>query len=459
MSPRKEKIRPVFEAQVEKLDAEGRGVARRDGKVVFIQGALPGETVTYEQIRNKPSYEIGIVKEILSASELRVEPACPNFGIGPGTCGGCVMQHLDARAQVDFKQTVLTDALWHIGKVTPESILPPIVGEFWGYRHRARLTVRNVAKKGGILVGFHEKSSSYVADMTECRILPQKVSDMLPAMRELVGSLTIAERLPQIEVAVDGDGHTALVLRILELLTVEDTTKIEAFAQAQNVDIWLQPKGPDSAYPMHPQARDRLKLKLEAFDVAISFKPTDFTQVNHRVNREMVSRAIDLLDVKPEHHVADFFCGLGNFTLPLARCSEYVTGIEGSEALVERARAGAAANGLAQKTNFVARNLFTWSTQDWDALWEKMGGIDRVLIDPPREGAQALAQTLAATKKRPSRVVYVSCNPATLARDCAILKHEGGWHVRAAGVMNMFPHTAHVESIAVLEPGEDPDLA
>ena len=173
MSPRKEKIRPVFEAQVEKLDAEGRGVARRDGKVVFIQGALPGETVTYEQIRNKPSYEIGIVKEILSASELRVEPACPNFGIGPGTCGGCVMQHLDARAQVDFKQTVLTDALWHIGKVTPESILPPIVGEFWGYRHRARLTVRNVAKKGGILVGFHEKSSSYVADMTECRILPQ----------------------------------------------------------------------------------------------------------------------------------------------------------------------------------------------------------------------------------------------------------------------------------------------
>ena len=315
MSPRKEKIRPVFEAQVEKLDAEGRGVARRDGKVVFIQGALPGETVTYEQIRNKPSYEIGIVREILTASELRVEPACPNFGIGPGTCGGCVMQHLDARAQVDFKQTVLTDALWHIGKVTPESILPPIVGEFWGYRHRARLTVRNVAKKGGILVGFHEKSSSYVADMTECRILPQKVSDMLPAMRELVGSLTIAERLPQIEVAVDGDGHTALVLRILEPLTDEDTAKIEAFAQAQNVDIWLQPKGPDSAYPMHPQARDRLKLKLEAFDVAISFKPTDFTQVNHRVNREMVSRAIELLDVKPEHHVADFFCGLGNFTL------------------------------------------------------------------------------------------------------------------------------------------------
>lgn len=456
MSPRKEKVRPVYEVQVDKLDAEGRGVARRDGKVVFIQGALPGETVSYEQIRNKPSFEIGIVKEIHKASEQRVEPPCPHFGIGPGSCGGCVMQHLDPRAQVDFKQTVLMDALWHIGKVTPETILPPIVGEFWAYRHRARLTVRNVPKKGGVLVGFHEKSSSYVADMTECRILPKKISDMLPAMRALVESLTIAERLPQIEVAVDGDGHTALVLRILEPLTNEDTDKIEAFTREHEVDMWLQPKGPDSAYPMHSEARDNLKLKLEAFDVAISFKPTDFTQVNHRVNREMVSRAVDLLGLEPEHNVADFFCGLGNFTLPLARTAKHVTGIEGSEALVERARAGAAANGLAGKTDFVARNLFTWSTEDWDALWEKMGGIDRVLIDPPREGAQALAKTLAATDKRPARVVYVSCNPATLARDCAILLHEGGWHVRAAGVMNMFPHTAHVESIAVLEPGEKP---
>lgn len=456
MSPRKEKIRPVYEVQVEKLDAEGRGVARHDGKVVFIEGALPGETVAYEQIRNKASYEIGIVKEIHKASELRVEPACPNFGIGPGYCGGCVMQHLDARAQVDFKQTVLMDALWHIGKVKPESVLPPIVGEFWGYRHRARLTVRNVAKKGGVLVGFHERSSSYVADMTECRILPAKISDMLPAMRELVGGLTIAERLPQIEVAVDGDGCTALVLRILEPLSAEDTAKIEAFAQEHDVDIWLQPKGPDSAYPMHEEARNRLRLKLEAFDVAISFKPTDFTQVNHRVNREMVSRAVDLLGLEPEHVVADFFCGLGNFTLPLATRSRHVTGIEGSEALVERARAGAAANGLSRKTDFTARNLFTWSTEDWDALWEKNGGIDRVLIDPPREGAQALAKTLAETDKRPARVVYVSCNPATLARDCAILQHEGGWIVRAAGVMNMFPHTAHVESIAVLEPGERP---
>lgn len=457
MSRTKQKIRPVFEVEVEKLDAEGRGVAHHEGKVVFIEGALPTERVRYEQIRSKPSFEIGRATEILEASNQRVEPRCPNFGIGPGSCGGCAMQHLDPRAQVQFKQTVLTDALWHIGKVVPESILEPLYGEFWGYRHRARLTVRNVAKKGGVLVGFHEKSSSYVADMTECHILPPKVSAMLVPMRQLVESLTIAQRLPQIEVAVDGEGHTALVLRILEPLSADDVIIIEDFARAQGVDIWLQPKGPESAMPMHPEAADRLKLVLDEFDVRISFKPTDFTQVNHRLNVEMVSRAVKLLELDESMKVADFFCGLGNFTLPLARRSSRVIGIEGSEGLVARARAGAQANGLAAKTEFVARNLFTWSEDDWNNLWEKMGGIDRVLIDPPREGAQALSRVLAATDKRPKRIVYVSCNPATLARDCAILHHEGGWVVRAAGVMNMFPHTGHVESIAVLEPGKRPE--
>ena len=451
---KQDKERPVFEAEVERFDDEGRGVAHREGKVVFIQGALPDELVRYEQIRNKPSYQIGRVTEVLRPSPLRVEPRCPNFGIGPGSCGGCAMQHLDARAQVQFKQTTLTDALWHIGKVRAEHILPPIYGVFWNYRHRARLTVRDVAKKGGILVGFHEKSSSYVADMTECHILPEKISDMLVPMRGLVSSLSIAKRLPQIELAVDGDGTTALVLRILEPLTDEDAAKIEDFSAEYNVHIWLQPKGPDSAYPMHAESAEALRLKHPAFDVDISFKPTDFTQVNPVVNTEMVERAVRLLDVHKDHRVADFFCGLGNFTLPLARRAAFVTGIEGSDALVERARAGAAANGLSGTTEFVSRNLFTWSAEDWDALWEKSGGIDRVLIDPPREGAQALSRVLAETDKRPARVVYVSCNPATLARDCAILHHEGGWRVRAAGVMNMFPHAGHVESIAVLEPGE-----
>lgn len=457
MSRGKEKVRAQYEVDVEKLDIDGRGVAHRDGKVVFIEGALPTERVRYEELRSKPSFSIGRVTEILKPSEQRVTPRCPNFDIGPGSCGGCAMQHLDPAAQVDFKQTVLTDALWHIGKVVPETILPPLYGEFWGYRHRARLTVRNVAKKGGVLVGFHEKSSSYVADMTECHILPQHVSDMLVPMRKLVESLTIAQRLPQIEVAVDGEGHTALVLRILEPLTAEDVAKIEAFAEQYKVDMWLQTKGPESAAPMHPEAADRLKLVLDEFNVRIAFKPTDFTQVNHRLNIEMVSRAVRLLGLDESMNVADFFCGLGNFTLPLATRSARVVGIEGSEGLVARARAGAVANGLAAKTEFVARNLFTWCENDWNELWNRMGGIDRMLIDPPREGAQAVSQVLAATDLRPARVVYVSCNPATLARDCAILTHEGGWKVRAAGVMNMFPHTGHVESIAVLEPGPKPE--
>jgi len=332
--------------------------------------------------------------------------------------------------------------------------LPPIYGPFWGYRHRARLTVRDVEKKGGVLVGFHERSSSYVADMTECKILPPAVSDLLIPLRRLVEKLSIRQRLPQIEVAMGGNGAIALVFRVLEEPSSADMAAFEAFSLEYGVSVWLQPKGPDSCYPMHASDLTALKLELPEFGVHISFKPTDFTQVNHRLNETMVSRAINLLDVKPEHHVADFFCGLGNFTLPLAVRAKTVVGIEGSEQLVERARAGAADNGLAEKTQFVARNLFTWSTDDWDALWTQLGGIDRVLIDPPREGALELARTLAATDKRPPRVVYVSCNPATLARDCAILQHEGGWHIRAAGVMNMFPHTAHVETVVLLSKGE-----
>ena len=406
------------------------------------------KTVTNAAVRT-----VSIEKE----SSLRVKPACKHFGLEPGCCGGCAMQHLEPNAQVAIKQRVLMDALWHIGKVKPETILAPIFGPFWGYRHRARLTVRDVEKKGGVLVGFHERSSSYVADMTECKILPAAVSDLLVPMRRLVESLSIRQRLPQIEVAMGGNGAIALVFRVLEPPTDSDMAAFEAFSLEYGVSVWLQPKGPDSCYPMHSSDINALKLELPEFGVHIAFRPTDFTQVNHRLNETMVSRAIHLLDVKPEHKVADFFCGLGNFTLPLAVRASRVVGIEGSDQLVERAQAGAADNGLADKTRFVARNLFTWSTDDWDSLWNEMGGIDRVLIDPPREGALELARTLAATDKRPPRVVYVSCNPATLARDCAILHHEGGWHIRAAGVMNMFPHTAHVESMAVLEPGPKPE--
>lgn len=457
MARKEKKQHPVYTIDIERLDDEGRGVGHHDGKVVFVEGALPGENVSYECFRNKPKFEIGRVTEIHKESSLRVVPECPNFGIGPGSCGGCAMQHLDATAQVAFKQQVLEDALWHIGKLKAESLLAPIYGPFWHYRHRARLTVRNVEKKGGVLVGFHEKSSSYVADMKQCRILPKKISDMLVPMREFVATLDMKDRMPQIEIAVAGNGHTAMVFRNLDPVTDADMKRLEEFAKTWNVAVWLQPKGPESAYPMNPADIDKLTLHHSEFNTDIVFKPTDFTQVNHALNETMVSRAVRLLDVKPEHKVADFFCGLGNFTLPLARCAAKVTGLEGSEGMVERARAGAAANGLADKTNFIARNLFTWSEDDWNELWNTAGGIDRVLIDPPREGAQTLCQVLAATDKRPARVVYVSCNPATLARDCAILHHEGGWHIRAAGVMNMFPHTGHVESMAVLEPGPKPE--
>ena len=451
------KVLEKFTVDIESLDQDGRGVAHREGKAVFVEGALPGETVIYERYRDKPSYECGRAVQILKESSMRVKPYCPNFGLEPGCCGGCAMQHLDPNAQVAIKQRVMLDALWHIGKVKPEMILAPIFGPFWGYRHRARLTVRDVAKKGGVLVGFHERSSSYVADMTECKILPQPVSDLLIPLRRLIEGLSIRQRLPQVEVAMGGNGAIALVFRVLDQPTQADLAAFEAFSLEFGVSVWLQPKGPDSCYPMHESDLTALKLELPEFGVHIAFKPTDFTQVNHRLNETMVSRAIHLLDVHPDHHVADFFCGLGNFTLPLAVRAQKVVGLEGSDQLVERARAGAVENHLGEKTQFVARNLFTWNTEDWDKLWEQMGGIDRVLIDPPREGALEVARTLAATDKRPARLVYVSCNPATLARDCAILHHEGGWHIRMAGVMNMFPHTAHVESMAVLEPGPKPE--
>ena len=445
-------IRQEFVADIESLDLEGRGVAHRDGKVVFIEGALPGERVRYERVRNKPSYETGRTLAVERESWMRVTPRCPHFGLHAGACGGCAMQHLDARAQVAVKQRALEDALWHIGKVRAAQLLPPIHGPDWGYRHRARLTVRDVTKKGGVLVGFHERASSYVADMNSCAILPPPVSALLVPLRRLVESLSIRQRLPQIELAVGADARTALVFRVLEPPSASDLAALRAFGEARQVDVWLQPKGPDSAEPLEPAAASALRLPLPQFGVSLEFRPTDFTQVNHRINEVLVGRALHLLDVQGGESVADFFCGLGNFTLPLATRAAHVTGLEGSESLLERARAAAAAHGLAGRTEFLARNLFDWSLVDWEALWARRGRIDRVLVDPPREGALEVVRALAASARRPRRLVYVSCNPATLARDCAVLVHEGGWCLQAAGVVNMFPHTAHVESIAVLEP-------
>lgn len=425
---------------VESLDHEARGIVRQDGKAIFVDGALPGETVDYASFRRKPNYELAHLVSVLKPSNARLEPRCPHFGI----CGGCAMQHMDPSAQLATKQRVLEDSLWHIGRVRPETILPPIQGEAWGYRHRARLAVHKVAKKGNVLVGFHEKRSSYIADMQSCAILPPHLSDLLLPMRELVGALSIAERLPQIEVAV-GEHCTALLFRILAPLTLTDEKLLRAFADRHDVVIYLQPKGPDTAYRFYPVPGPRLSYTLPEFALELDFRPTDFTQVNHAVNRVLVRRALRLLDPQPGERVADMFCGLGNFTLPIARSGARVVGIEGSQGLVRRGRESAEANGLAAQVDFAVANLFECTEASLSAL----GHFDKMLIDPPREGAVELVKAL--TGDMPRRIVYVSCNPATLARDAAVLVSAKGYRFVSAGAVNMFPQTAHVESIAVFE--------
>ncbi len=427
-------------AAIESLDHEGRGVAHVDGKVIFIEGALPGERVAYTSFRRKPAFENARADAILKASSQRVTPVCPHFGV----CGGCSMQHLDPLAQAAAKQRVLEDAFWHIARLKPETILPPIIGPAWGYRRRARLTVRLVAKKGGVLVGFHEKRSSYVAVMDSCAVLPAPISALLPKLRDLVGALSIADRLPQIEVAA-GDTPTALVFRILEALTSADEDELRAFAERHGVHVYLQTGGPDSATIFHPPAAPWPAYRLPEFDAELRFRPTDFTQVNHDLNRVLVRRALGLLNVQPGEKIADMFCGLGNFTLPLARQGATVVGVEGSAPLIARAKENAVANGLAERIDYHVANLFE-TTPEKLASW---GRFDKMLIDPPREGAVELVKSFG--EDAPPRIVYVSCNPATLARDAAVLVREKGYRLIAAGIANMFPHTSHVESIALFE--------
>ncbi len=425
---------------IESLDHEGRGIARQDGKAIFVDGALPGETVEYASFRRKPSYELAHLVEVRKPSPARVTPRCPHFGV----CGGCAMQHMEPSAQVAAKQRVLEDSLWHIGRVRPETVLPPIQGEPWGYRHRARLGVRKVEKKGGMLIGFHEKRSSYIADIRTCPILVPKVSELLVPLRELIGGLSIADRLPQVEIAV-GEACTALVLRILQPLTGADERRLREFADRHDIVFYLQPKGPDSAVRFHPLPGPRLSYTLPEFGLDMEFRPTDFTQVNHAVNRILVGRALRLLDPRPGERIADMFCGLGNFTLPIARSGARVVGIEGSPALVRRGEASAAANGLAERVEFGVANLFDCTGESL----ARLGRFDKMLIDPPREGAIELVKALG--DDAPRRIVYVSCNPATLARDAAVLVSVKGYRFVSAGAVNMFPHTAHVESIAVFE--------
>jgi 23S rRNA (uracil1939-C5)-methyltransferase len=444
-SPAQERAQgPMLTLEIESLDLEGRGIARHDGKVVFVRGALPQEIVQAQLVRRKPRFDLAETHAVLRASPMRTAPVCPHFGV----CGGCAMQHVEARAQVSIKQRVLEDTLWHVGRLRPAQMLAPIVGPALGYRYRARLSVRHVPRKGGVLVGFHERGSSYVADMRECHVLPRRVSDLLLPLRDLVGGLSLRDRLPQIEVAL-GENHLALVLRILQPLQAQDEDLLHEFARRHDVNFWLQTGGPDAILPFGSTDEKALHYALPEFGLRMPFRPTDFTQVNHAINEVLVSRAIGLLEPQPQDRIADLFCGLGNFSLPLATRAREVLGIEGSRSLVERARQGAQGHGLSGRVRFEVANLFELDAARWSAL----GAFDRILVDPPREGAQALAQVLSAEGViRPRRMVYVSCNPATLARDAAILVHEGGWTLQQAGVINMFPHTAHVESVAVFQP-------
>ena len=442
--------------EIESLDMEARGVGHlknedgTPGKVVFVEGALPGELVSFQSYRRKSKWEAAHLLAVHRESALRVKPRCKYFG----TCGGCAMQHIDPSAQVAAKQRVLEDNLKHIGRLQPEMMLRPIHGPTWGYRYRARFSVRNVVKKGGVLVGFHERKSGFITDMQSCEVVPAHVSAMLVPLRRLVAALSIMEQVPQLELAV-GDGLngpvTALVMRNMAPLSQQDEALLREFADLHQVQWWLQPAGPDSVYQFYP-TDIRLLYRLPEFGIEMPFKPTDFTQVNHQVNRTLVARAMALLDAQPDERVADLFCGLGNFTLPIATRAREVVGIEGSATLTARALDNARHNGLADKVSFSTRNLFEVTGDDLLAL----GRFDRMLIDPPRDGAAAVCEALASLKERapemlPKRIVYVSCSPSTLARDAGILVNQAGYRLSMAGVMNMFPHTAHVESIAVFD--------
>jgi 23S rRNA (uracil1939-C5)-methyltransferase len=422
------------------LDHEGHGVARIDGKVTFVDGALAGEVAEIAVYRKHAKYNSANAVAIRKASAQRTEPRCRHYG----RCGGCSMQHLEASAQVAAKQRVLEENLARIGKVTPETMLRALHGPTWRYRHRARLSVRRVDKKGGVLVGFHEKRSSFVADMEGCDVLTPDVSALIRPLRDLIAELSNSDRIPQIEIAA-GERITVLVFRLLEPWSEDDAARVRAFAERHGVQIWEQRKGPDTARPFWPLDAPELSYGLPEFGLVMPFRPTEFTQVNAAVNRALVSRALRLLDPRPGERIADLFCGLGNFTLPIARRGANAIGIEGSAELVARARENALRNGLAN-AHFSVDNLFEMTPEKFAAL----GRFDKLLIDPPRSGAIEVVKSLPGTDA-PRRIVYVSCDPATLARDAEVLVHVKGYRLRAAGVANMFPHTAHVESIALFE--------
>lgn len=428
----------TFTATIESLSQDGRGVTHIDGKAIFIDGALTGETVQFEYTNKRRKYDEGNTVEVTEASDDRVEPKCEHFGL----CGGCSIQHLSADAQIHYKQQSMLDSLKHIGKVEPESVFDPMTADSWGYRRKARLGVRHVRKKGRVLVGFREKRNSFLADIKQCEVLHNSVGYSIQDLQALIGGMEAKETIPQIEVSV-GDDETALIFRHLEPLSQSDTEALRNYGEQKGQVIFLQPAGPDSVALLYPE-QSNLYYAHPQFDTRIDFHPLDFFQVNTGINRQMVPRAVELLQLEPEHKVLDLFCGLGNFTLPIARQASDVVGVEGEWTMVERARQAARKQGI-ENTRYFACNLMEdMSSEPW--LRER---YDRILLDPPRLGAKEVIEHFG--KLAAERIVYVSCHPGTLARDAGELVNNQGYKMSGVGVMDMFPHTAHVESIAVFE--------
>lgn len=427
------------ETVIENLSHEGRGVARIEGKTVFVACALAGEKLRFKYTKVNRRFDEGMAESILEPSPIRVEPECEFFSV----CGGCNLQHMQAEEQIKFKQSVLLENFEHIGKVVPEEILEPLTGPVWNYRHKARLGVKYVPKKGRVLVGFREKFSPYVADMISCKVLHESVGEKLHLLSGLIETLSIKDKIPQIEVAI-GDNECSMIFRVLESLSEEDISKLIAFGDEQNIRILQQPQGPDSVQPVTDNADDLLCYRIEKYNVDFYFKANDFTQINPQINRKMIDRAIEFLDLQKEDIVLDLFCGLGNFTLPISRYVDRIIGVEGDDDLVERAKENACKNGIDNASFYKADLTQDLAGHSW--LQEKP---NKILIDPPRSGAIEVIPQIISMK--PQKILYISCHPATLARDAGVLVNDHGYKLVKAGVMDMFPHTAHVESIALFE--------
>ncbi len=430
----------IIEVEIESLSAEGRGVARVEGKTVFVDNALVGETVKFQYTKTSSKFDEARAIEVLTASSDRAEPACEHYGV----CGGCSLMHMQPVAQIKHKQQTLLDLFKYQANVTPAEIIEPLTGPIWAYRYKARLGVKYVAKKSKVLVGFREKNAPYIANLNSCKVLHESVGEKLLALGDLIMGMEARQTIPQIEVSVS-DAGTALTVRHLKALSDSDKKSWIEFAKQNDMQIYLQSGGPQTVEILWPENPQALFYELPQQDVRIEFQPLDFTQVNPAINKQMLAQALAFLDLNKEEKVLDLFCGLGNFTLPMARLAKHVVGVEGVEVMVAKARENARLNDI-ENTEFFAADL----SADLAAMpWLMNQQYDKILLDPPRSGAMEMLKYLGQLQAK--RIVYVSCHPATLARDTQVLVQEYGYVLSKAGVMDMFPHTGHVESIAVFD--------